>query len=142
MYCVLMWEFPACPGSRMSSSSKMCRLLSEHIWLRPKVRSIGKQERDCLSMGTVDGILTVKAQSMTLAEIFAAVKGSRKGFLVHVYVKRYQSHTFQEKKKRVDGHHIVMQVNFAQNMEIKLQNEVQSAHWRHKAVTLFTLPNS
>ncbi|KAE8737838.1 hypothetical protein FOCC_FOCC016693 [Frankliniella occidentalis] len=104
----------------------------------PKYARLESKKETVSQWGTVDGILTIKAQSMTLAEIFAAVKGSLKGFLVHVYVKRHQSHTFEEKKKRVDGHHIVMQVDFAQNMEIKLQNEVQSAHWRHKAATLFT----
>lgn len=37
-----------------------------------------------------------------------------------------------------DGTSIVLQVDFSENAAIIHQNEIQSAHWSHKQVTLFT----
>ena len=60
-------------------------------------------------------------------------------FKKHTFIKRKQSDTFEQKRKSADGHHIVVQVDFAENYAAIEQNEIQSAHWCHLQVTLFTV---
>ncbi|CAF4170619.1 unnamed protein product, partial [Rotaria sordida] len=61
-----------------------------------------------------------------------------KTFLLHVYIKRQQSKFFEESKTNTDNKKIVIQVDFSENFEIKQQDEVQSAHWSSKSVSIFT----
>lgn len=64
-------------------------------------------------------------------------------FLRHHYVKREQSDTFnQYDRQRASSTEFVdeglLQVDFAENYVCESQNEVQSAHWNQKQLSLFT----
>ena len=58
--------------------------------------------------------------------------------LVHHYVKSKQAAHMEELIASCDGENIVLQVDFSENATIKMQSEIQSAHWNHSEVTLFT----
>lgn len=57
---------------------------------------------------------------------------------MHCYVQRMQSRHFQELKKNTTNETAVLQVDFAENYTCVNQDEIQSAHWHQKQITLFT----
>lgn len=64
-------------------------------------------------------------------------------FLRHSYVKREQSNTFNNvDRPRASNNEFVdeglLQIDFAENFVCELQDEVQSAHWNQRQLTLFT----
>ena len=59
-------------------------------------------------------------------------------FLKHTFVKRQQSKAFKDARQNVTTNALVIQVDFAENYSCKYQNEIQSAHWTNKMVSIFT----
>ena len=59
-------------------------------------------------------------------------------FLVHRYVKREQAATFAKLISECNGSSVTLQVDFSENATLIEQDEIQSAHWTHKQVTIFT----
>ena len=57
---------------------------------------------------------------------------------MQVYIKREQSKYFEESKANTNKKKIVIQVDYSENFDIKQQDEVQSAHWSTKSVSIFT----
>ena len=45
---------------------------------------------------------------------------------------------FKVKREGVNSKNIVIQLDFSENYAVTHQNEIQSAHWSHGQVTLFT----
>ena len=60
-------------------------------------------------------------------------------FKQHTFIKHKQANSFEEKRRAVNEHNIVVQVDFAENYMAIGQDEIQSAHWNHSQVTLFTV---
>ena len=60
-------------------------------------------------------------------------------FKQHTFIKCKQADSLEEKRRAVNGHSIVAQVDFAENYIATDQDEIQSAHWNHSKVTLFTV---
>ncbi len=58
--------------------------------------------------------------------------------MLHVYIKRQQSKFFEESKINASNKKIVVQVDYSENFETKQQDEVQSAHWNSKSISIFT----
>ncbi|CAF1552840.1 unnamed protein product, partial [Didymodactylos carnosus] len=59
-------------------------------------------------------------------------------FKFHVFVKREQSKYFEKLKAEVTDEKVMCQVDFAENYGMKEQDEVQSAHWYTKTMSIFT----
>lgn len=76
--------------------------------------------------------------SATINDIFEDLKSQLNSFLVHRYIKRKQQEHFTMLVDKCDGHSAVLQVDFSENASIVNQNEIQSAHWSYKQVTVFT----
>lgn len=74
----------------------------------------------------------------TIQDCYEKLAESCPSFLKHTFVKRMQSNYFEESKKKVTHKSVVLQVDFAENFTILPQNEIQSGHWYHKQVTIFT----
>ena len=53
-------------------------------------------------------------------------------------MKRKQAAHMEKLIASCDGENIVLQVHFSENAAIKMQNEIQSAHWNYSQATLFT----
>ena len=75
----------------------------------------------------------------TVEDAIQSLEDQMPYFLQHVYVKRQQSAFFHEKKANLSQHEAIVQVDFAENYTCRHQDEVQSAHWHQKQVTLFTV---
>ncbi|VEN60653.1 unnamed protein product [Callosobruchus maculatus] len=74
----------------------------------------------------------------TLNDLIQEIKKQTPIFKRHVFVKRQQSLHFENKKKNSTALEVVLQVDFAENFSILCQDEIQSAHWSHPQVTIFT----
>lgn len=59
-------------------------------------------------------------------------------FKRHFFVKRSQQYYFEMKKRNIMAEDLVLQIDFAENYRLIFQNEVQSAHFTYRQVTIFT----
>ncbi|CAF2926907.1 unnamed protein product [Rotaria sp. Silwood2] len=59
-------------------------------------------------------------------------------FLFHVFIKRQQSNFFEMLKKDVTDEKCLLQLDYAENYSIIEQNQIQSAHWSRKQLSIFT----
>ncbi len=59
-------------------------------------------------------------------------------YLSHVYVKRKQSSYFEYIKNNMDDQTVVCQIDYAENFGLADQNQVQSAYWSTKYISIFT----
>ena len=74
----------------------------------------------------------------TIHDIFDALRAQLNDFLVHRFIKRNQAAHFAQLIAGCDGCSVVLQVDFSENATLLQQDEIQSAHWTHKQVTIFT----
>ena len=59
-------------------------------------------------------------------------------FLRHMYVERRQEVAYQQDTEKSSAAKCVVQIDFAENYNSVFQDEVQSAHWNQKQLTVFT----
>ena len=59
-------------------------------------------------------------------------------FRFHCLIKVKQDEAFNSLRSRIDPKSMLLQFDFLENAEITEQDEVQTAHWWHLQVTLFT----
>ncbi|CAF1936067.1 unnamed protein product [Rotaria magnacalcarata] len=55
----------------------------------------------------------------------------------HVFVKRKQSDYLDHIKENVDDTTVVCQMDYAENYTLQDQDQIQSAHWSKKQVSIF-----
>ncbi|XP_063219709.1 uncharacterized protein LOC134529494 [Bacillus rossius redtenbacheri] len=85
-----------------------------------------------------EGQLVVEKVSSSLQNLVTQLNTYIPNFKKHVFVKCEQARYFEDKKNNLRKGEAVMQVDFAENYSIISQDEVQSAHWQHSQVTIFT----
>ena len=59
-------------------------------------------------------------------------------YLSHVFIKRKQSKFFEYIKENADDGTVICQVDYSENFTLQDQNQIQSAHWSKKQISLFT----
>ena len=59
-------------------------------------------------------------------------------FRFHCLIKVNQDEAFNSLRSRIDPKSVLLQFDFSKNAEITEQDEVQTAHWWHLQVILFT----
>jgi hypothetical protein len=59
-------------------------------------------------------------------------------YLWHVFVKRQQSDYFEFIKESANDGTVVCQVDYSENFTLQNQNQIQSAHWSKKQISIFT----
>ena len=70
--------------------------------------------------------------------VFDELKNQVNRFLIHRYIKRKQAAHMEKILHNCDGESILLQIDFSENASLMMQNEIQSAHWNHSQVTIFT----
>lgn len=91
----------------------------------------------------VNGYLSKVVHHEHVTELINYIQSIYKAFFEHVYIKRQQSHSYNEIRNTVSSnehssHEALIQVDFAENYTCIAQNEVQSFHWCQPQVSLFT----
>ncbi|CAF0957579.1 unnamed protein product [Didymodactylos carnosus] len=79
-----------------------------------------------------------KVFSGNVDEAVLLLKSKVEDFLYHMYIKREQAKYFEKLKTEVSDEKIVLQVDFAENFNMKEQDEIQKAHWNTKPLPIFT----
>ena len=75
---------------------------------------------------------------MPIDDAVESILDALPGFLRHVYVKRCQEVAYQQDIEESSAAKCVVQIDFAENYTCVFQDEVQSAHWNQKQLTVFT----
>ena len=76
--------------------------------------------------------------SATVNGAFDDLKNKMNCFLVHRYIKKKQQDHFTKLTEECDESSAVLQVDFSENVSIVNQNEIQSSHWSHQQINIFT----
>lgn len=74
----------------------------------------------------------------TLEEALFDLKKKMPQFKKHTFIKEVQSDYFKTCKNNLSSKEAIWQMDFAENYALVSQDEVQSAHWSHAQVTIFT----
>ena len=80
----------------------------------------------------------VEKRQVALFEIIQQLHAQLKPFKAHMLVKQYQEVEFNRLRVCSQDNHVLLQFDFSENAEIQEQDEVQTAHWWHLQVSLFT----
>jgi len=75
---------------------------------------------------------------LSVNDAVAQVNSLLPEYRVHCLIKDEQSNYFKSSKQHIPDGHAVLQIDFAENYAAISQDEVQSAHWNHPQVTVFT----
>ena len=73
-----------------------------------------------------------------VAECVNVLEEKIEHFLFHVFVKRQQSSFFEMEKANVGEKKCIIQVDYSENFSLIDQNEIQTAHWSRRQLSLFT----
>lgn len=87
---------------------------------------------------TIGGRLAVVEKKAPIVEIISKLKEQAPAFKKHSNIKNVQSKFFKDKKDSIGSNECILQIDFAENYALISQDEIQSAHWRHSQVTIFT----
>ena len=79
-----------------------------------------------------------KEFSGSVDKVVVLLKSKVAGFLFHVFMKRQQSNYFEKLKAEVTDTKIVMQIDFAENSNMREQDEIQKAHRNTKSLSIFS----
>jgi len=84
--------------------------------------------------------VTKLAISITVADLLGRLEKKWADFISHCYINDIQGEYFREARTSLisDTESCVIQVDFAENFHTSFQDEIQSAHFVYKQVTLFT----
>ena len=93
----------------------------------------GKSENGFLTKDTVEG---------TVQEALNVLKNQLSKFIWHAFIKEKQATSYQidkEESTAPESEMCLLQMDFAQNYSCLFQDEIQSAHWRQRQITLYTI---
>ncbi|CAH0559725.1 unnamed protein product [Brassicogethes aeneus] len=76
--------------------------------------------------------------SGSLSAAVAALEKSLKLFKIHYFVKHVQEREFENEKANISHPKAVLKDDFAENYSYISQDEIQSPHWGHNQVAVFT----
>lgn len=86
----------------------------------------------------VDDRVSLTSNVAPLLSLLHELKTQLPLFKTHFFVKRAQQNYFEAVRKSVRPGALLLQVDFAENYRLICQNEIQSAHFNYKQVSIFT----
>lgn len=87
---------------------------------------------------TIDGKTKTIIQLETIESAIEMLEKQMTPFRKHHFVKNIQQKYFDFKRKNIEIGDVILQIDFAENFQLIAQDEIQSAHWQHEQVTIFT----
>lgn len=84
--------------------------------------------------------VSVVIEEGTLEDVIHTMANQMQHYMRHCFVKRVQSLHFEGIKTSLQDKEdtVLLQVDFAENYSVLFQDEIQSAHWAHQQITIFT----
>ncbi|KAJ8886197.1 hypothetical protein PR048_012406, partial [Dryococelus australis] len=74
----------------------------------------------------------------SIEDILIDLRMQLHSFKVHSYVQNVQSKAFEDARRNIDTNELVLQIDFAENYSAVSQDEIQSVHWSHQHISIFT----
>ena len=71
------------------------------------------------------------------AEVIIHLQYLLADFSIHSHTNINQLHNFKQAKKNLKENQLIISENFSENYSLKQQNEIMSAHWSQKELSLF-----
>lgn len=87
---------------------------------------------------TIDGKTKTIILLETIESAIEMLEKQMTPFRKHHFVKNIQQKYFDFKRKNIEIGDVILQIDFAENFQLIAQDEIQSAHWQHEQVTIFT----
>lgn len=78
----------------------------------------------------------------SVQEALDALSSQLPKFMWHVFIKRKQAKSYEEHKafaQAPDSQCCLLQMDFAENYTVSHQDEIQSAHWKQRQITVYTV---
>ena len=85
-----------------------------------------------------EGMPTLIKVSGCVKDVLNGIQKEINQFKSHCFVRRSQLYYFEKSREKPDIDTIILQIDFAENYRTLTQDEIQSCHWSHNQVTLFT----
>jgi len=88
------------------------------------------------------GYLSKCLQKGTLESALASARDQLPQFIWHQFIKRRQASAYESQKQSaqtLDSSTCLLQMDFAENYTVSFQDEIQSAHWQQRQVSLYTV---
>lgn len=87
---------------------------------------------------TINGRVEIISLEKSIEMIISTLENQLPFFKKHIFIKNSQQKYFDLKRSTVGEKEIILQMDFAENFSITAQDEIQSAHWSHSQVTIYT----
>ncbi len=97
-----------------------------------KITYVQWEEDEC-------GFLEKKVVHSIVGEAVQLLREKLPRFLWHHFVKRCQSKYFEIAKQQNDSKSCTVQMDFAENYTIEIQDSIQSQYWKKKQISLYTV---
>jgi len=91
-----------------------------------------------LQWETEDKCAVKSMHESTISDALDALREQLEPFLAHCFIKRKQSVAFESCRSSVSQHTALKQVDFFENYSSQYQDEIQSAHWHFRQISVFT----
>lgn len=128
-----------CDTSNEECMFRRCLLCKDFFTEKIQENILNKDDEAKWSQWLNENGRAIKKEfSGSVTEAVLSLKTKVEHFLFHVYIKREQSKYFEKLKEQVTDEKILLQVDFAENFNMKEQDEIQKAHWNSTPLSIFT----
>ncbi|XP_046384801.1 uncharacterized protein LOC124155107 [Ischnura elegans] len=86
----------------------------------------------------IEGKYQVVEKTTALQTVVKEINEMLPSFKFHCFVQKVQSAYFDHVKSKINKGTAIIQIDYAENVSLTPQDEIQSGHWGHRQVTLFT----
>ena len=89
-----------------------------------------------------DGNLAPTVHTSTVLHCLQELQAQLPQFLWHAYIKQKQADSYEAHKLKVQNDEsgsVLLQMDFAENATCVMQDEIQSAHWKQKHISMYTV---
>lgn len=86
----------------------------------------------------VNGFLQISNEQLKVCDLISKINCDLPHFKKHCFIKKIQNKYFEESKNAQIESEAIVQVDFSENATLTAQNQIQSAHWKQRQVTIFT----
>jgi len=86
----------------------------------------------------IEGKTKLFDETNTVDTVIQMLQNQLPFFRKHHFIKNVQQKYFDFRRNNIGEGDTVLQIDFAENFSLVCQDEIQSAHWQHGQVTIFT----
>lgn len=133
-----LMEMISCDITNEACMSGSCDKCPKNFWNSFDTTNLVAKQISWNQWSYINNRPEIITKTTTCEEALNELKNMTDKFRLHCYIKQVQSNHFETTRKNLQKNEAVIQIDFAENYALIHQDEIQSAHWSHKQVTIFT----